>query len=121
MKQINSNYEAGRQIVVFDEIVTTLPGGAHVERGGAIARFTDGILPAGTAIVKDDADLYQVLAVDATAFDDVVGLTSHDVAIDDFPLVAVVTGGTFRVDAVPAFEKTHVVDIKKAVPTLISH
>ena len=39
-------------------------------------------------------------------FDDVVGLTNHDVAIDDFPLVAVVTGGTFRVDAVPAFEKT---------------
>lgn len=101
-----------RQIVVFDEKASFLPGGAHIE--GAKERYAD-YIPEGTAVVKD-GDTYKL----ATILDDieiatVVGFTGDSVATDAFPLVTVVLAGIVRTSALPALEKGAAEKLKKVL------
>ena len=120
MKQINSDYQSGSQIVVFDQIDATYPGGVHVDKTDATTRFTDGIIPAGTVLVPHTNGTFKVLNAALTAGNvaGAVGLTAHDIVIDDFPLVAVVMAGTVRKDALPSLEKTGIAEIVKVLPRL---
>ena len=51
MKQVQISDKAGRQIVVFDQEDATYPGGVQIDPTTAKARFTDGVVPAGTLLV----------------------------------------------------------------------
>lgn len=119
MIQIQKN-TAGKQIVVFDAIDSTVIGGKHLDKTLANTRFPDGIIPAGTVVVEGTNGMVKVINV---ALTDVLvagcwGLTSADVAVDDFPLVAIVNGGTARIDALPALEKTGIAFLKSALPKI---
>ena len=121
MKQINSDFTAGRQIVVYNQIDATYPGGVHVDKTLATTRFgAGGVIPAGTALVPHTNGTFKV--VNATLSDvnlaGCIGLTSHDILIDDFPLVAVVMAGTARVDALPDKEKAGVAFLKAVLPRI---
>ena len=120
MKQINSDYTAGSQIVVFDQVDATYVGGAHVDTVDALTRFTDKVIPAGTLVVPHTNGTFKVLTEALTAVNVVgaIGLTAHDVVIDDMPLVAVVMAGTVRKDALPSLEKAGVAEIVKVLPRL---
>ena len=116
MKQITKQ-TAGRQIVVFDQVLATLPAGVHINATEAKKRFTDGVVPAGTLLVPHTDGTYK--PVNET-FSDIniataVGLTAEDVAIDDFPMVAVVLSGTARTEALPDKEKAGVGFMKKVL------
>lgn len=119
MKQINSDFTAGRQIVVYDQIDSTYPGGVHVDKTLATTRFGT-VIPAGTALVPHTNGTFKV--VNATLSDTnlvgCIGLTSHDIVIDDFPLVAVVMAGTARIDALPDKEKTGIAFLQAVLPRI---
>ncbi|MCT4156061.1 hypothetical protein HZP35_14055 [Elizabethkingia anophelis] len=122
MKQITKSGPSGFQKVVFDEITAHYPGGVHVDKTSASARFTDGVLPAGTVLVPGDEGKFNVIN-EALTDDNLVGaigLTTHDIVIDDFPLVAVAIAATFRAEALPDLEQAGVELIKKALPRLTS-
>lgn len=114
MKQVKKSEKAGRQIVVFDQVDTTYPGGVHIDNTEASARFTDGVVPAGTLLVPATDGKFKPLneVFSATNVVGAIGLTAHDVVIDDMPLVAVVMAGTARKDALPDKEKAGVGFIK---------
>lgn len=120
MNNINTDFTAGRQIVVFDQIDATYPGGVHISKTDAAARFSDGVIPAGTVVVPDSDGKYKVLNVALTAplLAGSVGLVSHDIKIDDMPLAAIVMSGTARVDALPTLEKTGIALLKAALPRI---
>ena len=120
MNNINDDFQAGRQIVVFDQIDATYPGGVHVSKTDAAARFTDGVIPAGTVVVPDADGRYKVLNVALTAplLAGAIGLVSHDIKIDDFPLASIVMAGTARIDALPDKEKTGIALLKAALPRI---
>lgn len=114
MKQVKKSEKAGRQIVVFDQVDVTYTGGVHIDKTEASARFTDGVVPAGTLLVPASDGKFKPLNqnLSATNVAGAIGLTAHDVVIDDMPLVAVVMAGTARKDALPDKEKAGVVFIK---------
>ncbi|KAA0126450.1 hypothetical protein FY557_17525 [Chryseobacterium sp. SN22] len=120
MNNINTDFQAGRQIVVFDQIDATYPGGVHVSKIDAAARFTNGVIPAGTVVVPDADGRYKVLnaALTASNLSGAIGLVSHDIKIDDYPLAAIIMSGTARIDALPDLEKTGIALLAKALPRI---
>lgn len=121
MKQINSDFQVGTQIVVFDQIDATYPGGVQVDKTLATTRFAaTKVIPAGTVVVPHTNGTYKVINVTLTAplVADGLGLTAHDVMIDDFPLAAIVMAGTARIDALPDLEKAGVAFLKAALPRI---
>ena len=119
MKQITKQ-TAGRQIVVFDQVLATLPAGVHINADEAKKRFTNGVVPAGTLLVPHTDGTYK--PVNETFSDTnvaaAVGLTAEDIAIDDFPMVAVVLSGTARTEALPDKEKAGIAFVKKVLPRI---
>lgn len=120
MKQINSDFQKGSQIVVFDQVDATLPGGVQVDKTLATTRFPDLVIPAGTVVVPHTNGTYKVVnaALSDVNVAGAIGLTANDVKIDDFPLVAIVMAGTVRIDALPSLEKTGVAFLQKVLPRL---
>lgn len=120
MNNINNDFQPGRQIVVFDQIDATYPGGVHISKTDATVRFTDGVIPAGTVVVPDADGRYKVLNVALTAplLAGSIGLVSHDIKIDDYPLASIVMSGTARIDALPDKEKTGIALLKAALPRI---
>ena len=53
MNEVKISDKAGRQIVVFDQLDVTYPGGVYINPTTAKARFTDGVIPAGTLVMPD--------------------------------------------------------------------
>lgn len=112
-----------REIVVFDGsfIIATLPGGlVNIDNVDAKARFTDGVIPAGTLVVKTAEGVHKVLnvAITATNVKGAVGLVRYDVPIEDYTTAPIVIDATVRIDALPDKEKAAVAIIKAEIPTL---
>ena len=121
MNNINDDFQAGRQIVVFDQIDATYPGGVHISKTDAATRFSaTGVIPAGAVVVPDVDGKYKVLNVALTAplLASAIGLVSHDIKIDDMPLASIVMSGTARIDALPDREKTGIALLKTALPRI---
>lgn len=120
MKQVQISDKAGRQIVVFDQEDATYPGGVQIDPTSAKARFTDGVVPAGTLLVPHTDGTFKVVneTLSQTNIAGALGLTAHDVVIDDMPLVAVVMAGTARKDALPDKEKAGVAFLRTALPRI---
>lgn len=120
MKQVQISEKAGRQIVVFDQLDVTYPSGVHIEPTIAKARFIDGIIPAGTLVIPDTNGMFKVVneTLSQANTAGALGLTAHDVVIDDMPLVAVVMAGTARKDALPDKEKAGVAFLRTALPRI---
>lgn len=120
MNGIKKNTSGQREIVVFDDVLSTYPGGVLVDNVDAKARFADGVIPAGTIIVITAPNKGKVVNADLTAANikGSAGLVQKNTAIEDFTLVSVVTDGTFRTVALPDKEKAGVAFIVKEVPTL---
>lgn len=118
MKQVQISDKAGRQIVVFDQEDATYPGGVQIDPTTAKARFTDGVVPAGTLLVPHTDGTFKVVneTLSQTNTAGALGLTAHDVVIDDMPLVAVIMAGTARKDALPDKEKAGVAFLRTALP-----
>ena len=118
MKQVQISDKAGRQIVVFDQEDATYPGGVQIDPTSAKARFTNGIVPAGTLLVPHTDGTFKVVneTLSQANTAGAVGLTAYDVVIDDMPLVAVVMAGTARKDALPDKEKAGVAFLRTALP-----
>lgn len=112
-------FTGAREIVVFDKVLATYPGGVNIDNVDAKSRFTDGIIPAGTLVVKV-GNAFKVLKVALTDVNvaGAVGLVRQSIAIEDFSLSAVVTDGIVRIDALPAPEKTGIAFIKTNLPNL---
>ena len=120
MKQVQISDKAGRQIVVFDQLDVTYPGGVYIDPTTAKERFTDGVIPAGTLVMPDTNGAFKIVNETLTTANTAgaLGLTAHDVVIDDIPLVAVVMAGTARKDALPDKEKAGVAFLRTALPRI---
>ena len=119
MKQITKQ-TAGRQIVVFDQVLATLPAGVLIDATEAKNRFSDGVVPAGTLLVPHTDGSYKPVneTLSDTNVATAVGLTAEDITIDDFPMVAVVLSGTARTEALPDKEKAGIAFVKKVLPRI---
>lgn len=120
MNEVKISEKAGRQIVVFDQLDVTYPGGVYINPTTAKARFTDGVIPAGTLVMPDTDGIFKIVneTLSAANIAGALGLTAHDVVIDDIPLVAVVMAGTARIDALPDKEKAGVAFLRTALPRI---
>lgn len=120
MNEVKISEKAGRQIVVFDQLDVTYPGGVYIDPTTAKARFTDGVIPAGTLVMPDTNGTFKVVneTLSQTNTAGAVGLTAHDVVIDDIPLVTVVMAGTARKEALPDKEKAGVAFLRTALPRI---
>lgn len=120
MNEVKISDKAGRQIVVFDQLDVTYPGGVYINPTTAKARFTDGVIPAGTLVMTDTDGTFKIVneTLSAANTAGAVGLTAHDVVIDDIPLVAVVMAGTARKEALPDKEKEGVAYLRTALPRI---
>ena len=120
MNEVKISDKAGRQIAVFDQLDVTYPGGVYIDPTTAKARFTDGVIPAGTLVMPDTNGTFKVVneTLSQTNTAGAVGLTAHDVIIDDIPLVAVVMAGTARKEALPDKEKAGVAFLRTALPRI---
>ncbi|WP_424651248.1 hypothetical protein [Capnocytophaga gingivalis] len=120
MNEVKISEKAGRQIVVFDQLDVTYPGGVYIDPTTAKARFTDGVIPAGTLVMPDTNGTFKVVneTLSQTNTAGAVGLTAHDVVIDDIPLVAVVMAGTARKEVLPDKEKAGVAFLRTALPRI---
>ena len=120
MNEVKISDKAGRQIVVFDQLDVTYPGGVYIDPTTAKARFTDGVIPAGTLVIPDTNGTFKVVneTLSQTNTAGAVGLTAHDVVIDDIPLVAVVMAGTARKEVLPDKEKAGVAFLRTALPRI---
>lgn len=120
MNEVKISDKAGRQIVLFDQLDVTYPGGVYIDPTTAKARFTDGVIPAGTLVMPDTNGTFKVVneTLSQTNTAGAVGLTAHDVVIDDIPLVAVVMAGTARKEALPDKEKAGVAFLRTALPRI---
>ena len=80
MKQVQISDKAGRQIVVFDQLDVTYPGGVYIDPTTAKARFTDGVIPAGTLVMPDTNGTFKVVneTLSQTNTAGAVGLTIAD-------------------------------------------
>ncbi|MDY3323592.1 hypothetical protein PG276_07850 [Riemerella anatipestifer] len=114
MKKVKKTDGVGRQIVVFDQVDATYPGGVHIDAEKAKERFADGVVPAGTLLIPDTEGMFKPLNLSAVNVIGAIGLTAHDVV----PLVAVVMAGTARKDALPDKEKAAVEFIKTVLPRI---
>ncbi|MEB3041274.1 hypothetical protein [Capnocytophaga gingivalis] len=120
MNEVKISEKAGRQVVVFDQLDVTYPGGVYIDPTTAKARFTDGVIPAGTLVMPDTNGTFKVVneTLSQTNTAGAVGLTAHDVVIDDIPLVAVVMAGTARKEVLPDKEKAGVAFLRTALPRI---
>nr|DAR83934.1 MAG TPA: Head decoration protein/Viral Protein, capsid protein, Structural [Caudoviricetes sp.]DAW60084.1 MAG TPA: Head decoration protein/Viral Protein, capsid protein, Structural [Caudoviricetes sp.] len=120
MNEVKISEKAGRQVVVFDQLDVTYPGGVYIDPTTAKARFTDGVIPAGTLVMPDTNGTFKVVneTLSQTNTAGAVGLTAHDVVIDDIPLVAVVMAGTARKEMLPDKEKAGVAFLRTALPRI---
>lgn len=120
MNEVKISEKAGRQVVVFDQLDVTYPGGVYIDPTTAKARFTDGVIPAGTLVMPDTNGTFKVVneTLSPTNTAGAVGLTAHDVVIDDIPLVAVVMAGTARKEMLPDKEKAGVAFLRTALPRI---
>lgn len=120
MNEVKISDKAGRQIVVFDQLDVTYPGGVYIDPTTAKARFTDGVIPAGTLVMPDTNGTFKVVneTLSQTNTAGALGLTAHDVVIDDIPLVAVVMAGTARKEVLPDKEKAGVAFLRTALPRI---
>lgn len=120
MNEVKISEKAGRQVVVFDQLDVTYPGGVYIDPATAKTRFTDGVIPAGTLVMPDTNGTFKIVneTLSAANTAGAVGLTAHDVVIDDIPLVAVVMAGTARKDALPDKEKAGVAFLRTALPRI---
>ena len=120
MNEVKISEKAGRQVVVFDQLDVTYPGGVYIDPTTAKARFTDGVIPAGTLVMPDTNGTFKVVneTLSQTNTAGAVGLTAHDVVIDDIPLVAVVMAGTARKEMLPDKEKAGVAFLRAALPRI---
>lgn len=120
MNEVKISDKAGRQVVVFDQLDVTYPGGVYIDPTTAKARFTDGVIPAGTLVMPDTNGTFKVVneTLSQTNTAGAVGLTAHDVVIDDIPLVAVVMAGTARKEVLPDKEKAGVAFLRTALPRI---
>ena len=120
MNEVKISEKAGRQVVVFDQLDVTYPGGVYIDPTTAKARFTDGVIPAGTLVMPDTDGTFKVVneTLSQTNTAGAVGLTAHDVVIDDIPLVAVVMAGTARKEMLPDKEKAGVAFLRTALPRI---
>ena len=120
MNEVKISEKAGRQVVVFDQLDVTYPGGVYIDPTTAKARFTDGVIPAGTLVMPDTNGTFKVVneTLSQTNTTGAVGLTAHDVVIDDIPLVAVVMAGTARKEMLPDKEKAGVAFLRTALPRI---
>ena len=120
MNEVKISDKAGRQIVVFDQLDVTYPGGVYIDPTTAKERFTDGVIPAGTLVMPDTNGTFKVVneTLSQTNTAGAVGLTAHDVVIDDIPLVAVVMAGTARKEVLPDKEKAGVAFLRTALPRI---
>lgn len=120
MNEVKISDKAGRQIVVFDQLDVTYPGGVYIDPTTAKARFTDGVIPAGTLVMPDTDGTFKIVneTLSAANTAGALGLTAHDVVIDDIPLVAVVMAGTARKEALPDKEKAGVAFLRTALPRI---
>ncbi len=115
-----------REIVVFDGsfVIATLPGGlVNIDNVDAKARFTDGIIPGGTLVVKAADGKYKVInaVLTATNVKGAVGLVRYAVPIEDYTSAPIVIDATVRLDALPDIEKAGFAYIKAEIPTLKSY
>ena len=120
MNEVKISDKAGRQIVVFDQLDVTYPGGVHIDPTTAKERFTDGVIPAGTLVMPNTNGTFKIVNETLTTANTAgaLGLTAHDIVIDDMPLVAVVMAGTARKDALPDKEKVGVAFLRTALPRI---
>lgn len=120
MNEVKISEKAGRQVVVFDQLDVTYPGGVYIDPTTAKARFTDGVIPAGTLVMPDTNGSFKVVneTLSQTNTTGAVGLTAYDVVIDDIPLVAVVMAGTARKEVLPDKEKAGVAFLRTALPRI---
>lgn len=120
MNEVKISEKAGRQVVVFDQLDVTYPGGVYIDPTTAKARFTDGVIPAGTLVMPDTNGTFKVVneTLSQTNTAGALGLTAHDVVIDDIPLVAVVMAGTARKEMLPDKEKAGVAFLRTALPRI---
>ena len=120
MNEVKISEKAGRQVVVFDQLDVTYPGGVYIDPTTAKARFTDGVIPAGTLVMPDTNGTFKVVneTLSQTNTAGAVGLTAHDVVLDDIPLVAVVMAGTARKEMLPDKEKAGVAFLRTALPRI---
>lgn len=116
-------FSGERKKVIFDDVLSTYPGGVLIDNTDAKARFTDGVIPAGTIVVITAPNRGKIVNADLTATNikGSAGLVYESVTIDDFTYVSVVTHGTFRTVALPDKEKAGVAFIVKEVPTLTAY
>ncbi len=112
-------YNGKREIVVFDSVLATYPGGVNIDNVDAKKRFTDGIIPAGTVVVPS-AGKFVVINADLTATNikGAIGLVRQNIAIEDFTLSAIVTDGTARIDALPDKEKAGIAFLIKELTSM---
>ena len=77
-------------------------------------------MPAGTLVMPDTDGAFKIVNETFSAANTAgaVGLTAHDVVIDDIPLVAVVMAGTARKEALPDKEKEGVAYLRTALPRI---
>lgn len=116
MQKITKSGKAGTEIVVFDQIDSTRPGGLHIDKTNAEGVFgSGGVIPAGTAVILKSGDngVGKVLtdwgdnwgstdnSEDIGDFADIIGLVKKDTLIEDYTLVSVVQAGTCRIEALP--------------------
>lgn len=116
MNNVKQSAEKGRQIVVFDQIDATYVGGVHIDATSAKERFADGVIPAGTMVMKTQDGIFKVF--NDSVQGDHIGLTHFDVVIDDMPLVAVVMAGTARLEALPQKERENKENMKTCLPRI---
>ncbi|MDQ8748397.1 hypothetical protein [Elizabethkingia miricola] len=117
----------GSQKVVWDHAIDILTGGVFIDKT-SVAKYTDGVIPAGTLIsVKQPDGTHKAVTItdadgeggNPATFDlDPLGLTHFDIPIDDMPLAAVVLSGTLRVDALPDMERLNWKEISKKLPRI---
>lgn len=116
MNNIRKTNGKKRQTAVFDQIGDTYPGGVLIERVSALKRFADGVIPAGTMVMKTQDGEFKVF--DESVAGEHVGLIHSDIVIDDYTLVSVVMSGIARLDALPEKEQENKENIKTCLPRI---
>lgn len=116
MNGVKTNLPKGSHKVVFDQIGDAYPGGVLIERTSALKRFADGVIPAGTMVMKTEDGAFKVF--DDEVKGEHIGLTHSDIVIDDYPLVSVVMSGIARLEAMPEKERENKENMKTCLPRI---
>lgn len=122
--------QPGFQKVVFENITDVHAGGAHIEVATADRFKVTGethVIPAGALVGRQTLPdgTFKLVKITAGAsgaeatFDVTpLGLVHFDVLVDDMPSVAIVLGGTVRIDALPEDEMLNWESLAKALPKI---